>query len=40
MRKKIIILLLMVMFPNIIFATKCDNKKQIQYQKLAENINY
>lgn len=40
MRKKIIILLLMVMFPNIIFATTCDTKKQVQYQKLAENINY
>lgn len=40
MKKKIIVLFLMIMFPNIISASTCDAKVFVQYQKLADNINY
>ena len=40
MKKKIMILLLVIIFPNIVLAATCDTKKHVQYQKLAENIDY
>ena len=36
MKKKIMILLLVIIFPNIVLAATCDTKKHVQYQKLAE----
>lgn len=40
MKKKILIVLLMIVFPNVVFAASCDTKVYVQYQKLADNINY
>lgn len=40
MKKKIILLFLMIMFPNFISAATCDTKLFVQYQKLADNIDY